>query len=82
MNAQTYTQVVNPVLAILATPKYNHRHQRQQQEKRAKQLTTFESLFHTACSTTDDALLLNDPGCYGKDAKPVVGNVSSFNKTL
>lgn len=82
MNAQTQSRVVIPVLAILATPKYNHRQNRQQSEKRTKNLKPFDSLFHTACDIADDALLLNDPGCYGKDAKPVVGYVSSFNRSL
>lgn len=82
MNAQTQSRVVIPVLAILATPKYNHRQSRQQSEKRTKKPTAFDSLFHTACDIADDILLLNDPGCYGKDAKPVVGYVSSFNRSL
>lgn len=82
MNAQTYTHVVIPVLAVLATPKYNHHQNRQHFEKRTKKQKSFDSLFHTACDAADDTLLLNDPGCYGKDAKPVVGNVSSFNWSL
>lgn len=81
MNAQTYNQAVNPVLAVLATPKYNHRRREQQPVKRAKKQETFESLFQTACGTTDDTIIIYDIGCYGKDAKPVVGNVSSFNQT-
>lgn len=81
MNAQTYNRAVIPVLAVLATPKYNHRKREQQPEKRAKKPVTFETLFQTACSTTDD-FFLYDPGCYGKDAKPVVGYVSSFNQAM
>ncbi|MDE5863600.1 MAG: hypothetical protein K2H34_04560 [Lachnospiraceae bacterium] len=82
MNAKTYHQVVSPVLAVLATPKYNHRKREQQPEKRAKKPITFESLFQTACSNVDDPFALYDPGCYGKDAKPVVGYVSSFNRAM
>ncbi|MCM1158041.1 MAG: hypothetical protein NC300_04865 [Bacteroidales bacterium] len=82
MNAQTQTKVVIPVLAVLATPKYNRRQQKQQTEKRTKKRETFDSLFHAACDTEDDMLLLNYPGCYGKDAKPVVGIVSSFNRSM
>ena len=82
MNAQTYTHVVNPVLAVLATPKYKHQQSKQTQAKKVKKQITFDSLFHAACDADIDSLLLDTTGCYGKDAKPVVGNVSSFNQTL
>ena len=82
MNAQTYTQVVNPVIAVLATPKTHHRHSQQEFKDKKKKPSTFDSLFTTACETVDDMLLFNDAGCYGKDAKLVVGMVSSFNKAL
>lgn len=81
MNAQTFNQVVNPVLAVLATPKHNHRHSKQALKERKQKPSTFDSLFSAACETVDDMLLFNDAGCYGKDAKLVVGMVSSFNKT-
>lgn len=82
MNAQTFHQVVNPVLAVLATPKYKHHDKQQELKDRKRKATTFDSLFTTACETTDEMLLINDAGCYGKDAKLVVGMVSSFNRTL
>lgn len=82
MNAQTNTQIVNPVFAVLAIPKYNHQQRRQETGKQPKKRRNFEALFQTACDLTDDSLFLNDPGCYGKDAKPVVGIVSSFNHVL
>lgn len=81
MNAQTYTQVVNPVLAVLATPKHHQRSKQESKEKKKKP-NNFDSLFHVACETADDMLLFHDTGCYGKDAKLVVGIVSSFNRTL
>lgn len=81
MNAQTFNQVVNPVLALLATPKHNH-HSKQELNEQKQKPSTFDSLFFAACETVDDMLLFNDAGCYGKDAKLVVGMVSSFNKTL
>lgn len=82
MNAQTNSQVVVPVLAVLATPKYNRRQSRQTLKKKAKNSSTTKSLFHSSCDVTDDTLLLKDTGCYGKDAKPVVGIVSSFNWSM
>ncbi len=82
MNAQSNTQIVNPVFAVLAIQKYDHRNRRQDTGKRTRKPRNFESLFQTACETPDDILILNDPGCYGKDAKPVVGIVSSFNHIL
>lgn len=82
MNAQTYTQVVNPVIAVLATPKQHHRHSNQESKEKKRKPSTFDSLFSAACESADDMLLFNDTGCYGKDAKLVVGMVSSFNKTL
>ena len=81
MNAQIYNQIVNPVLAIFAIEKYDHRHSKQDFQERKQKTKDFDSLFYTACETADDMLLYNDPGCYGKDARPVVGNVSSFNLT-
>ena len=81
MNAQTYAQAVIPVLAILAAPKYRHQQSRQQQiVKRMKKRKPLDSLFQTACDANDASILLDTVGCYGKDAKPVVGNVSSFNR--
>ena len=82
MNAQTFTQVVNPVVAVLATPKNHHRQSKQEFKESKHKPSTFDSLFSAACETVDDMLLFNDAGCYGKDAKLVVGMVSSFNKTL
>lgn len=82
MNAQTFTQVVNPVIAVLATPKQHHQRNKQKFKERKKKPTNFDSLFYTACESADDMLLFNDTGCYGKDAKIVVGMVSSFNKAL
>ncbi len=82
MNAQTFNQVVNPVFAVLATPKHHHRHSKQEFKQRKKKPTNFDSLFTTACETADEMLLFNDAGCYGKDARPVVGIVSSFNRAL
>jgi len=82
MNAQTYNQVVNPVFAVLATPKHNHRHSKQQFKEKKQKNKNFDSLFMTACETTDEMVLFNDAGCYGKDAKPVVRIVSSFNRAL
>lgn len=81
MNAQTYTQAVNPVLAVLATPRYKHQQSRQKHVKRTKKQKPFDSFFQTACDADNDSILLTTVGCYGKDAKPVVGNVSSFNQT-
>ena len=81
MNAQTYTQVVNPVIAVLATHKNHYRHRKQEFKAKRQKPSTFDSLFFTACETADDMLLFNDAGCYGKDAKLVVGMVSSFNQT-
>ncbi len=82
MNAQTFSQVVNPVIAVLSTPKHNHRQSKQEFKDRKKKPTDFDSLFYTACETADEMLLFNDTGCYGKDARFVVGMVSSFNKAL
>lgn len=82
MNAQTFTQVVSPVIAVLATPKKHHRQSRQESNQKKKKPTNFDSLFYTACESADDMLLFNDTGCYGKDARFVVGMVSSFNKAL
>lgn len=82
MNAQTYNQVVNPVFAVLATPKHHHRNRKQEFKERKRKPANFDSLFQTTCETTDEMLLFNDAGCYGKDAKRVVGMVSSFNKAL
>ncbi len=82
MNAQTFNQVVNPVFAVLATPKHHHRRHNQEFKQRKKKPTNFDSLFTTACETADEMLLFNDAGCYGKDARPVVGIVSSFNRAL
>lgn len=82
MNAQTFNQIVNPVLAVLSIQKYNHRNGKQEFTRRKQQPKNFDSLFHSVCETADDMLLNNDPGCYGKDAQPVVRIVSSFNRTL
>ncbi len=82
MNAKTYTQAVIPVLAVLAAPQYKHQQSRKQQVKRVRKRKPFEPLFQTACDANDDSVLLDLIGCYGKDAKPVVGNVSSFNRIL
>lgn len=82
MNAQTFSQVVSPVLAVLATPKKRHRHNQQEFKEKRKKPTNFDSLFYTARESADDMLLFNDTGCYGKDARFVVGMVSSFNKAL
>ena len=82
MNAQTFNQVVNPVIAVLATPKQHHRQSKQEFKQKKKKPGNFDSLFYTACERTDDMLLFNDTGCYGKDARFVVGMVSSFNKAL
>ena len=82
MNAQTFNQVVNPVFAVLATPKHHHRRDNQEFKQRKKKPTNFDSLFTTACETADEMLPFNDTGCYGKDARPVVGIVSSFNRAL
>ena len=79
MNAQTYSQAVNPVFAILATSKFNHQQSKRQLVKKAKKTQKFDSFLQTACNANDDTLLLTS-GCYGKDARPVVGNVSSFNQ--
>ena len=76
------TRIVNPVLAILATPEFKQQQRRQNRQKRAKKTRAFDSFFHTACDAADDTLLPNEIGCYGRDAKPVVGNVSSFNRIL
>lgn len=81
MNAQTYTHIVNPVLAVLATPKYKHQQSRQPKAKKTKKQKSFDTLLQTACDANNDILLVTTVGCYGKDAKPVVGNVSSFNQT-
>ncbi|MBQ9983899.1 MAG: hypothetical protein IJP29_04850 [Lachnospiraceae bacterium] len=82
MNAQTFNQVVNPVFAVLATPKQNTRHSKQQFKERNQKQKDFDSLFTTTCETLDEMLLFNDTGCYGKDARPVVRIVSSFNRTM
>lgn len=82
MNAQTYNQVVNPVFAVLATPKHNTRNSKQQFKQRKQKPSTFDSLFSTACETSDEMIIIHDTGCYGKDARVVVGMVSSFNRTL
>lgn len=81
MNAQTDTKVINPVLAVLELSKYKHQQNKQTQTKKVTKQRTFDSLFHAACDADIDLLLPDIIGCYGKDAKPVVGNVSSFNRT-
>ncbi len=82
MNAQTYTQVTNPVLAVFATSKYHHRRNKQEFKERKQNNSTFDSLFTATYETADEMLLFNDAGCYGKDARPIVGRISSFNQTL
>ena len=82
MNAQTNNQSITPIIAVLATNNYHQRKNRQKQEKRAKNTKNFDSLFQTACDIADDATIYTTIGCYGKDAKPVVGTVSSFNRKL
>ncbi len=77
MNAKTFTKPVNPVLAIVSVPRYK----KQQQHPKKKKRTTkkpFDSLFQTAIKTEDLEPEWLPTGCYGKDAKPVVGNVSHF----
>ncbi len=82
MNANTYNQVVNPVFAVLATPKQNPRNSKQQFKQKKQKPSTFDSLFSTACDTADEMTIIHDTGCYGKDARVVVGMVSSFSRTL
>ena len=82
MNAQTNNQGINPIIAVLATNNYHQRKNRQSQEKREKKLRNFDSLFQTACELADDTVIYTTIGCYGKDARPVVGTVSSFNQKL
>lgn len=79
MNAQTQTQAVKPVLAILATSKFTHQQSKWQLVKRTKKPRKFDAFLQAAYGADDETLLLSS-GCYGKDAKPVVGNVSSFNQ--
>ena len=79
MNAQTNSQVVNPVLAILATTSFNRQQSKRQPVKQAKKLRDFDSILQSAYDADDETLVLSS-GCYGKDARPVVGNVSSFNQ--
>ncbi|MBR1866515.1 MAG: hypothetical protein IJ801_08420 [Lachnospiraceae bacterium] len=80
MNAQTQSQAVRPVLAILATSKFNHQQSKWQLVKRTKKPKKFDAFLQAAYGADDETLLLYSSGCYGKDAKPVVGNVSSFNE--
>ncbi len=82
MNAKTFNQVVNPVFAVLATPKQNTRNNKQQSKQRKQKPSTFDSLFSTACDTAEEMIIIHDTGCYGKDARVVVGMVSSFNRAL
>ena len=79
MNAQTNSQVVSPVLAILATTSFQCQPGKRQPVKKLKKLRNFDSFLQSADEAEDTSLLLLN-GCYGKDAKPVVGNVSSFNQ--
>lgn len=82
MKDGTYIQIVNPVLAVLATPKFNQQQRRQAQQRKGKKPKNFDSFFHTACDTADENLLSQETGCYGKDAKPITKNVSRFNRIL
>ena len=79
MNAQTNSQVVNPVFSILATTSFNRQQRQKQPEKKIKKLRDFGTILHSVYDTDEDTFVLLN-GCYGKDAKPVVGNVSSFNQ--
>ena len=65
MNANTYNQVVNPVFAVLATPKQNPRNSKQQFKQKKQKPSTFDSLFSTACDTADEMTIIHDTGCYG-----------------
>lgn len=77
MNAKTFTEPVNPILAIVSVSKYKRQHKEQKQQKRkAKQ--PFDSLFQTALNAEDMEPVMIPSGCYGKDAKPVVRNVCHF----
>ena len=82
MNARTFDQAVNPVFAVLATPKQNTRNNKQQSKQRKEKPVNFDSLFTTVCETADEMIIVHDTGCYGKDARVVVGMVSSFNRAL
>lgn len=77
MNDKTFTPI-KAVIAVYAMPRYTKRQERekQQQNKRAKE---FDTVFEDAMKPDDAPFDYTSTGCYSKDARQVVGNVSHFH---
>ncbi len=80
MNAQTFTPI-QAVIAIYAMPRSTKQQEREnhQQSKRSKE---FDSVFEDAVNQDDTGMDYIPTGCYSKDAKHVVGNVSHFHASF
>ena len=81
MNAGTINQTVTPILAIVATPNFKKQQNNQTTKRNQKKRMSFHS-YNQSVDTSDEPLIYETTNCYGANGKPVVRNVSYFNKAL
>lgn len=80
MNDNTFTPI-KAVFAIYAMPRYTRQKERDKQQ-RNKPSKEFDTIFEDAMKPDDTTMEPVTTGCYGKDAKHVVGNASHFQINL
>lgn len=81
MNAGTFYQTVTPILAIVATPDFKKKHDKQAAKRTQKKRMSFHS-FDQAVDVNDEVHIYEATHCYGSNGKPVVRYASCFSKTL
>ncbi|MDE6433787.1 MAG: hypothetical protein K2L07_06105 [Lachnospiraceae bacterium] len=81
MNAGTFHQTVTPILAIVATPDFKRRHDKQAAKRDQKKRMSFHS-FNQTVELNDESIIHEISNCYGSNGKPIVTYASCFSKAL
>lgn len=79
MNDKTFTPI-KAVIAVYAMPRYT-RQQERENPQHSKPSKDFDTVLEDAMKPDDDRFDIISTGCYSKDARQVVGNVSNFQAT-
>lgn len=77
MNEKTLTPI-KAVIAIYAMPRYT-RQQKQEKQQHEQPAKEFDNVLNETVKPDDNRLEYIPTGCYSKDARQVVGNVSHFH---